>query len=691
MKTNLNSNGETSLHHPEYRPDVDGLRALAVFAVILFHAFPDFISGGYVGVDIFFVISGFLISTIILGSLERGSFSFRDFYARRVKRIFPSLIIVLLSCFIIGWFVLLRIEYLQLFGHMIGGAGFISNLVLWFESGYFEGASELKPLLHLWSLGIEEQFYIFWPLIAFIIWRIKINFFIPILLMIVLSLSLGTIFMDVGSGTGFYSPFCRFWELLIGALLAHLHLHPEKTIFANILKLRANLVIANVFSLVGFALIIIAFLCLDRFSHFPGWLALLPTMGAALIIFAGNKAFFNRLVLSNKAVVWTGLISYPLYLWHWPLFSFANIIEGNPSIELRLLLILLTFILSISTYYLIERPIRSGKLFKKPVLILSLSMVGIVILAAVGFLSNGFTGRAIVKLEQPIHEVGDKMQFKVWQDYAYKRCDSQDNFDPKILPHCFKYNVENSDKTILIWGDSHAGSWIWVFYEIAKQNNLGIYLISHVGCPPLLDVKRTDVAIHTLTCDGLGKAGFETVQKLRPDKVVLIASWSSYSEGFYKHGKLQRNTFFITDDPYVEATKATSRKALKTKLTETIAAIQNLNIPILIFKSTPSLKEWIVSGYVRHRDSFERTTEEYREMAKYSSGIIDILADKYQMAVFDPARYLCDKKCNALYKGKAFYSDDNHISAHGSLLFIDEISEILLKDISLKSREFINK
>jgi peptidoglycan/LPS O-acetylase OafA/YrhL len=164
--------------HPKYRPDIDGLRAIAVLSVIGFHAFPEWIKGGFIGVDIFFVISGYLISTIIIENLKNDSFSFVDFYSRRIRRIFPALLLVLIASYAVGWFTLLAEEYAQLGKHIAAGAGFVSNLVLWNESGYFDAASDTKPLLHLWSLGVEEQFYVIWPLLMWITWKRKLNFLI---------------------------------------------------------------------------------------------------------------------------------------------------------------------------------------------------------------------------------------------------------------------------------------------------------------------------------------------------------------------------------------------------------------------------------------------------------------------------------------------------------------------------------
>src|SRR5450830_2138955 len=185
---------EHHLVHPKYRPDIDGLRAIAVLSVIIFHAFPSLLKGGFIGVDIFFVISGFLISTILFSSLEKDQFSFAEFYARRVKRIFPALLLVLLSCYIFGYFVLFADEYRQLGKHIAGGAGFISNFVLWDESGYFDTTAEIKPLLHLWSLGVEEQFYIFWPLILWVLAKQRLNFLAALLVFTALSFALGVVF-----------------------------------------------------------------------------------------------------------------------------------------------------------------------------------------------------------------------------------------------------------------------------------------------------------------------------------------------------------------------------------------------------------------------------------------------------------------------------------------------------------------
>ncbi|MDO9392637.1 MAG: acyltransferase, partial [Methylotenera sp.] len=317
---------------------MDGLRAVAVLSVVIYHAFPKFIRGGFIGVDIFFVISGFLISTIIFGSLERNSFNFIKFYSRRIKRIFPALLLVLTASFVFGWFALLADEYKQLGKHIAGGAGFISNFLFWKESGYFDNAAETKPLLHLWSLGIEEQFYIVWPLLLWLAWKKRFNLLTITILVAVISFALNISKVHSDAVAAFYSPQTRFWELLVGSVLAYMTMHRRslspkfkhkldmwlgQIIYAQAPEANGK-TLHNVQSLLGAFLILAGLLIITKERHFPGWWAVVPTLGALLIISAGVHSWFNRVVLSNRVLVWFGLISFPLYLWHWPLLSFVR-------------------------------------------------------------------------------------------------------------------------------------------------------------------------------------------------------------------------------------------------------------------------------------------------------------------------------------------------------------------------------
>lgn len=381
------------LSHPKYRPDIDGLRAVAVLSVVAFHAFPAWMKGGFIGVDVFFVISGFLISTIIFENLDRGTFSFAEFYARRVKRIFPALLLVLIASYAFGWFALLADEYKQLGKHIAAGAGFVSNLVLWGEAGYFDNSAETKPLLHLWSLGIEEQFYIVWPFVLWLAWKKKFNLLTLTFLVAFVSFYLNLKGIKKDAVATFYSPQTRFWELLSGSILAWFALY-KKGAFANY-KLKidgwlAKLIyretvevdgktLSNVTSFLGSLLLAYGFWRITKDVSFPGKWAVIPVLGAVLIILAGPKAWINRKVLSNKIAVWFGLISFPLYLWHWPILSFARIVESEvPSRNIRIAAVVLSIVLAWLTYKLVERPLRFGTHGKVKVvtLVLLMTIVG---------------------------------------------------------------------------------------------------------------------------------------------------------------------------------------------------------------------------------------------------------------------------------------------------------------------------
>ncbi len=353
-----------NLSHPKYRSDIDGLRAVAVLSVVFYHAFPGWVKGGFIGVDIFFVISGFLISTIIFENLERNSFNFYEFYGRRIRRIFPALIVVLTFCLALGWLILVSDELNQLGRHIAAGVGFVSNFVLWGEAGYFDNEAETKPLLHLWSLGIEEQFYIVWPFLLWFAWKSRINLLAVAAILTIASLILNLVGIRQDPVSVFYLPLTRFWELLCGSILAWLALyrklsfHSTQGEFKN--WFNANGVFPNIASALGCGLLGYGFYAISKEVSFPGWWAVIPVLGTALIILGGPKAWINRRLLSNRLVVWFGLISFPLYLWHWPLLSFANILEGSPSRTTKIVVVILSILLAWLTVRFVERYFRFG-------------------------------------------------------------------------------------------------------------------------------------------------------------------------------------------------------------------------------------------------------------------------------------------------------------------------------------------
>jgi len=438
---------------------------VAVLAIVGFHGFPAWITGGFIGVDIFFVISGFLISTIIIGSLERNTFNFGDFYSRRIKRIFPALLVVLISCFILGWFSLLTDEYQQLGKHITAGAGFVSNLFFWAESGYFDNAAETKPLLHLWSLGIEEQFYIFWPVLLWLGSKKRINLGAVILAIAAISFGLNIYQFHRNPTADFYSPQTRFWELLIGAILAYIKIH--KSNFLLKLEEKAVLKLNRLFdaqpfevnmsqlqngqSFLGAVLIVISALVITKGKAFPGFLALLPTLGAVLIISAGAKAWLNRTILSNRILVWIGLISYPLYLWHWPVLTFARILfEETPSAGITIGLIAFSFILAWLTYRFVEKPLRFGEYSNVMPIMLAIMMGGVGFVGYITFIKAGLPVRYHLSINDPLirgryaDRKGEAMQ-----------CQDLVSLGSQI-PETY-FSKTKGDPTVAVLGDSHAG------------------------------------------------------------------------------------------------------------------------------------------------------------------------------------------------------------------------------------------
>jgi len=401
--------------HPKYRADIDGLRAIAVLLVVFFHAYPKVLPGGFIGVDIFFIISGYLITGILINNLSQSSFSFIDFYSRRIKRIFPALSLVLISCLTFGWFALLNDEYRELGKHVVAGAGFYSNLLLWSESGYFDLSSNVKPLLHLWSLGIEEQFYLVWPILVWITWHKPRIFWLLLIVLLLSSFSLNLYSLNIDSVGTFYSPFTRLWELLLGGLLAAFHSN------ANWNHLRPGALQANILAVLGLMLIALASIYLSKHSKFPGWLACLPTFGTILIIFAGPIAWVNRILLSNRVLVWFGLISFPLYLWHWPLISFANLIEGEETHSyIKTRLVLISILLSWITYRFIEKPIRLSQFNSAYFLAAIMSIIGV--LGWTVYHNDGYPLRSSISTTTLTPQARDQIGNRTWEYIKNNNC-----------------------------------------------------------------------------------------------------------------------------------------------------------------------------------------------------------------------------------------------------------------------------
>ena len=478
----------------KYRPDIDGLRAIAVIAVVLFHTFPNQIPGGFIGVDVFFVISGYLITQIILTDVTAGKFSVADFYARRVRRIFPALIIVLVASLFLGWRFLLPSEMISLGRNAAASALFSANFMLLSEVGYFDLAARVKPLLHLWSLGIEEQFYLVWPLLLCSVPRRRIPTFI-------IFLALGSFALNISMVSAypsatFYLPFTRAWELLAGAILL------------QISKPRG---IANeVLSLAGLLILSVTIFLFDKSTEFPGWAAVLPVIATGAILLA-DGSLLNRALLSNPLSVGIGLISYPLYLWHWPLLVFFDLhkfVRPPTDIE-RALIVLASLFLAWLTFRIIERPIRSkSKFVAKPLLGIMSAVMLVSLLPASGY---------IAPLPQPIAQLITPPDRGGWRP----ECVLSESGTLDIPQSC----IDRKRPLIAIWGDSTAAALIPGFQKLKETFEFGIAQYTVSSCPPLM--MRVDSI--TSLCVQKNQQIAVLMGAASPDIVVLQAYWNSSS------------------------------------------------------------------------------------------------------------------------------------------------------------------
>jgi len=491
--------------HPKYRPDIDGLRAVAVASVLAFHAFPDALPGGFIGVDIFFVISGFLITTIIMQSHAASDFSYRDFYARRIRRIFPALMLVLAATLAFGWYALLPREFAELGKQAAGGAAFVANFIFWGESGYFDTVAETKPLLHLWSLGIEEQFYIFWPLLLGVAWRRRWPVVRLLWVIAVASFLVNVTTVHPFREAAFYSPASRFWELMVGGILACMRLKPVAPSAWR----------SHLQSVLGVGLIVLGLVMTRSDKAFPGWWALLPTLGAVSCIAAGPTGLLNKYLLSNRVMVWIGLISYPLYLWHWPLLVYARIVEeGHPSAWVRAGAVVASVVLALATYRFLERFTRARTGVG---MLRALAGSGVAV-ALVGVLALG--GMPPRNGSDLLRKVTDATV----DDNYY------DGFKQEKLGVHKVERTGNGARKVLLIGDSHVQQYAPRALELARSapgQMATAYFATYGACPPVPGV----LSDGNEGCDKARTGMLELALDSRIDTVVVGACWNCYFTG----------------------------------------------------------------------------------------------------------------------------------------------------------------
>lgn len=512
----------------DYRREIDGLRALAVLPVILFHAGVESFSGGFVGVDIFFVISGYLITTIILVEIEQGNFSLVNFYERRARRILPALFFVMLVCIPLAWLWLFPSEMKDFSESLVAVTVFASNILFWRESGYFDTAAELKPLLHTWSLAVEEQYYALFPLFLMLFWKLGKRWILVTLgIAFLASLAVAQWGAYAMPAAAFYLLPTRGWELLIGAFAAFYLSQPNRKAFGKGLS--------EFGGWLGVALILYAVFAYSKNTPFPGVYALIPTIGTVLIILFATKQTTVGKFVGNKVFVGIGLISYSAYLWHQPLFAFARQ-KGvaKSDVEVFLCLSLAALLLAYFSWKYIEAPFRNKALVSKKIIFL-FSIFGSIFffsLGVFGYLKNGDLGqfnsqqRAFFSyFENEIpgwnYFVKTGVPEKYREDCNFYDIPRYRSGSPTDVPleaiskSCYTRNNNNS-KIVFIWGDSHAQQ---LYYGLENElpNNFEVLQVASSGCKASPDAKESKVNF----CEKSNWFAFNVIKSLKPEVVII--------------------------------------------------------------------------------------------------------------------------------------------------------------------------
>ncbi len=598
------------MNHKDYRPDIDGLRALAVLCVVFFHAgFPAF-GGGFTGVDVFFVISGFLITRLIRDEFDRGAFSFSHFYVRRARRLLPALFFIYVLCFICAYILLIP-EHFERFGkELLSSVLSVSNIYFWSEADYFDIESIFKPLLHTWSLSVEEQFYLLWPVTFIYLLKKRKAGLAPLAIIIagMASLALNQVFIEKHAAIFYLIPF-RVFEFCIGALMVWLVAAPPR-----------KKILLEPLMLLGLALIMYAATTYSKGMAFPGFSALVPCLGTALVIYSGTARYSGRL-LNNRLMVFIGLISYSLYLTHWPMIVFYKYYRFEDiGLYETWGVLTLSFLLSVAMYYFIELPCRKGSwIARLPARQLGACCLGIALVIAFGGAVVSAKHGLPRRINHPMvsAEFTRLTQYKSC-DNGYGICQPDDNTE-----------LKNPDFVMI--GDSHTNRMVYLFGAIAASHGLTVEKHTTLACLPIYD--------SGLACANEINNMFDALIKRKIRNIILVSSWNPLTQSYqpdFLFGKMKR----------------------------TIATLKAAGMNVYVYGSMPFMHRDPASCFKRPMTS--SCTEfmpppEYEQQAAFNRQLKTIVLEngaKY----FDLFAVLCDAgRCRVAYEGLSLYGDRFHL------------------------------
>ncbi len=666
MKTT--SNGISSLW---YRPEIDGLRAVAIIPIILFHAGYETLSGGYVGVDVFFVISGYLITSIILNQLNQDRFSFLDFYVRRAKRILPALFLVLLVSIPFAVDLMLP-SALKDFGRsLISVATFSANFYFRDSTNYFAPSSDQIPLLHTWSLAVEEQFYILYPASLYFLWRKKRD---RALLIVSIAAMLSFALSLLGSRnfptSNFYLLPTRAWELLLGAVAAFLERKSTATVLDKTLT-------ADGLSLVGLGSIVYSVFALDDQVAFPGAYALFPVVGTFLFILYSRRGSVSQALLSARPAVYIGKLSYSLYLWHFPVIVFAGFVRLRTDIYPGpASLILLTGALSILSFNLVENPIRYSKLKKHKLIASS-------VLASFAFLTVGYTISNHTDFYKKYNESQISFLANLSEPQYEQNWDKCSNTD--IERPCMGGDRGALASVVLI-GDSHAFTLFHPLSDELSKKHEKLILYSDGNCPPIL---ANEDERHSDDCLARNRKIYEAILKdKRVEAIVLVARWDWYIEGrpfdnqrggigdksseFLGKLKSESQREFLVSELYAETFESLSRTGKKVVIVDSIPEA-GWNVPRKILS--------LLDDGTKQSVDLSYAYQTYLNRNRHFSSLLEKFRERANVNVVEPSAVLCrtfvKDQCALTLNGAPLYMDDNHVTGVGAALISRQIVDSL--------------
>lgn len=649
-----------------YRREIDGLRAVAVLPVILYHAEFAFWSGGYIGVDVFFVISGYLITSLLIEERLNGTYSVLAFYERRARRILPALFVVLLASIPFAWLWIAPDPFEDFAKSLAYAVLFLSNAHFMGDGGYFDPEAALRPLIHTWSLAVEEQFYLVFPLVLMALGRFRHRkYLIGLALLALVSLGVAEWGWRNYPGKNFYFTPSRLWELLAGSLCA------------VILFRRAPLRSEGLAAL-GLALILGAAVLFDNAVPFPSVYTLGPVLGTCLIILFAAPGTWTARLLSLRPLVGLGLISYSAYLWHQPIFAFARLrVPYGLSDGMMIGLIVLALVLAWASWLFVEQPVRgrAPRILPSRRGVLRASAAGIIVLAAFGLW--GAQGGAPGRFDPGRSAYLERLHQQTSQNRTARTLCSQDG-GARVAQACIAYGQRSPKRRIALWGDSHARMILPAFAEVSRALEAEILFADQPGCPPLLGVWLMSGGEKARNCRKSVENFVEAIRANGVDTVVLVARWSAYASGDYRGADPQST---LVTEPGFRFLSAEQRlAAFEIGLERTLAHFDALGLRVILVSQVPQQRvspEGLVGSAILRgmsadeaRRFFEASFVSKRDNDRLQAPAQAVLTRR---AEAHGARILRLEDAFAraqsyvwLVDDNAVYTDDDHMSEYGA-------------------------